>query len=288
MIENPHKRAEKSVKPGVIRRLASSLGWTRASYYLMSLFIALIVLIMYVWWPLVIEYTSTYNPSIPLWRQIDWLLIGIFLVMSLLIMSNANIKADLPIFAIGLVGGLVIESWGTQTELWVYYTNERPPLWIIPAWPIASLSIDRLYRLLRHYSRKLPEGLINGLHWMILPSFYTLMLVFVWPTLGKSLTVMALIFCAFLTLTPIDKRAIVLTFLAGSGLGYFLELWGTTRQCWTYYTLETPPLFAVLAHGMAAVAFWRVAELFKVFQPHLSRLLPHRLRKIISQTAATD
>jgi len=30
-----------------------------------------------------------------------------------------------------------------------------------------------------------------------------------------------------------------------------------TRECWTYYTLETPPLFAVLSHGMAAVAFWR-------------------------------
>jgi hypothetical protein len=56
-------------------------------------------------------------------------------------------------------------------------------------------------------------------------------------------------------------------------LGYFLELWGTTRQCWTYYTFETPPLFAVLAHGMAAVAFWRVADLVMLFRPHLKRLL---------------
>ncbi|HQN44168.1 MAG TPA: hypothetical protein PLA25_08540, partial [Anaerolineaceae bacterium] len=53
----------------------------------------------------------------------------------------------------------------------------------------------------------------------------------------------------------------VLTFAAGSGLGYFLELWGTTRYCWTYYTQQTPPLFAVLAHGLAAVAFWRVGRL---------------------------
>jgi hypothetical protein len=50
----------------------------------------------------------------------------------------------------------------------------------------------------------------------------------------------------------------VLTFLAGTGLGYFLERWGTTRECWTYYTHQTPPLFAVFAHGLAAVAFWRV------------------------------
>lgn len=56
----------------------------------------------------------------------------------------------------------------------------------------------------------------------------------------------------------------VLTFIAGISLGYFLELWGTTRLCWTYYTLDTPPLFAVLAHGMAAVAFWRVKELWLI------------------------
>ncbi len=54
-----------------------------------------------------------------------------------------------------------------------------------------------------------------------------------------------------------SSGAVLLTFLAGAGLGYFLELWGTTRQCWTYYTYQTPPLFAVLAHGMASVAFWR-------------------------------
>lgn len=52
--------------------------------------------------------------------------------------------------------------------------------------------------------------------------------------------------------------------LAGAGLGYFLELWGTTRECWTYYTLQTPPLFAVLAHGMAAVAFWRAGLVVKM------------------------
>jgi hypothetical protein len=67
----------------------------------------------------------------------------------------------------------------------------------------------------------------------------------------------SLILCILLILTPTDHRFALLTFIAGSGLGYYLELWGTTRQCWTYYTYQTPPLFAVLAHGMAAVAFWR-------------------------------
>jgi len=67
-----------------------------------------------------------------------------------------------------------------------------------------------------------------------------------------------------LILTPTDYRFAFLTFVAGAGLGYYLELWGTTRECWTYYTYQTPPLFAVLAHGMAAVAFWRAGLVLKM------------------------
>jgi hypothetical protein len=265
---------------GFLRSLADSLRWTPSSYYLMSSFLLLLFLIGYVWWPLLEEYIALFDPAIPLWRQIDWLLIGIFMAMSVLIMAQADIKSDLPIVVIGLMGGLVIESWGTQTLLWSYYTSERPPLWIIPAWPIASLSIDRLYGLLKQLTSRLPERAFTRLHWLALPVFYMLMLWFVWPTIDKSLTIMALAFCAFLTLTPVEPRAIVLTFIAGSGLGYFLELWGTTRQCWTYYTLQTPPLFAVLAHGMAAVAFWRVLHLFRLFWPKLAPGLISSVRRL--------
>jgi len=97
---------------------------------------------------------------------------------------------------------------------------------------------------------------------VLFPAFYALMLTFAWPTVGKSLTLMALVLCALWTLTPTGHRLALLTFVAGAGLGYFLERWGTTRLCWTYYTRQAPPLFAVLAHGMAAVAFWRVGLLF--------------------------
>ena len=126
-------------KNTIWEQIKKSFRWTRSSYYLLSVFLALVLLIGYVWWPLLVAYLQTYNPEISFWRQMDWLLLFDFLVMTILIMANADIKKDWTIFAIGLIGGLVIESWGTQTELWVYYTNERPPLWIIPAWPIASL-----------------------------------------------------------------------------------------------------------------------------------------------------
>lgn len=306
------------------QQLRAELRFTRSSTYLMSVFALTLFVLGYVWWPLAEEYLNQVNWQGRWWLQLDWLLIGIFLFMSFMLMAGANLRRDATIIFVGFIGGLVIESWGTQTEIWTYYTAERPPLWIIPAWPIASLTIDRIVYVLDkllgsgtpipvnseqltvnseqspftiHHSpftidhskvsqslnlsvsqlslstthpslepgsRNVPRTTFTWLYWLIFPVFYALMLWFVWPTLDKSFTLIALTLCALLILTPTNHRLAVLTFLAGAGLGYFLELWGTTRLCWTYYTRETPPLFAVLAHGMAAVAFWRSALLLKM------------------------
>ncbi len=278
-------------RPSFFHRFARILGWTRASYYLMSAFLATVFLITYIWWPLAEEALAYMDWQGPWWLYFDWLLVGIFLAMSILIMAGADLKKDIWIVGVGLLGGLVIESWGTQTEIWWYYTAERPPMWIIPAWPIASLSIDRLVRVLKQWKRSkpqpnvgpqnkartvadklAPEGWITGFYWLVFLSFFTLMLSFVWPTVDKSLTRMAIILVGFLILTPTDHRIAILTFLAGSGLGFALEYWGTTRECWTYYSLAKPPLFAVLAHGMAAVAFWRTSLVLQIFYQRFFRL----------------
>jgi hypothetical protein len=249
----------------LLKKTANLLGWTRDSYTIMGLLVLICGLVVYIWWPLAAEYLAQVDWHGQWWKQGDWLLVGIWLVMSLLLMARANIKADLPLIAIGMMGGLVIESWGTQTELWVYYTNERPPLWIIPAWPVAALTIDRLVRLIDHLlTDDLDRRWFVPVYWAGFAVFGALMVPFVWPTVDKSLTVMALVLCVLLIATPKDYRIATLTFLAGTGLGYFLELWGTTRLCWIYYTRQQPPAFAVVAHGMAAVAFWRVLLLAKV------------------------
>jgi len=241
--------------------------WTRDSSILLGGFLITIFLIVYIWWPLAEEYLAYVDWSGEWWRYMDWLLLGIFAFMSVTIISRANIKTDMLIIFVGICGGLAIESWGTQTNLWHYYTAERPPLWIIPAWPIASLSIDRITRFLNWIVERGKtdlRSLFTILYWITFASFLTLMLVFVSPTFDKSFTWFALTLCILLIFTPTDHRFAFLTFIAGSGLGYYLELWGTTRECWTYYTYQTPPLFAVLAHGMAAVAFWRAGLLVKV------------------------
>ena len=268
-----------------LRRALSLFGWTKHSSILFGGFLLTLFLIVYIWWPLAEEVLAYIDWSGPWWRYMDWLLIGIFLFMSLTIISRADLKTDSLIIFVGVFGGLAIESWGTQTNLWHYYTAERPPLWIIPAWPIANLSIDRITRFLdwllgkltTEFTENTEKALFKNFmssvlsvvnfktaYWSLFTGFYALMLFFVAPTFDKSYTWLSLLLCGLLILTPTDHRFAALTFLAGAGLGYYLELWGTTRECWTYYTLQKPPLFAVLAHGMAAVAFWRAGLVLKM------------------------
>jgi len=264
--------------------------WTRDSSILLGGFFVTVFLIVYLWWPLAEELLSYIDWKGRWWLYMDWLLLGVFLFMTVTIVARANLRTDVLIVFVGICGGLAIESWGTQTNLWHYYTAERPPLWIIPAWPIASLSIDRISRYLlfiitkatKQYEQKsaltfLPL-VFKTLYWLTFVSFLSLMLAFVSPTFDKSYTWLALILCVLLIATPTDHRFALLTFIAGTGLGYFLELWGTTRQCWMYYTNETPPFFAVLAHGMAAVAFWRtgllVKQVLEKLRPGMRRSLP--------------
>ena len=261
-------------------RIALTKLWTRDSSILLGGFFLTILLIIYIWWPLAVDYFAYVDWNGEWWRYIDWLLIGIFAFMSVTIITRANLKTDLLIIFVGTCGGLAIESWGTQTNLWHYYTAERPPLWIIPAWPIASLSIDRITRALDFLTTKVTKITevfrknafvtvvsfvfsFKTLYWFTFALFLFLMVIFVAPTFDKSYTWLSLILCILLILIPTDHRFAFLTFIAGAGLGYYLELWGTTRQCWTYYTYQMPPLFAVLAHGMAAVAFWRAGLTLK-------------------------
>ncbi len=275
-----------------MRRLPPLIRWSRSSTVLLSAFFTVIFLIIYIWWPLADEVLSYMDWKGPWWLYMDWLLVGLFLFMSLTIVARADLRRDALIIFVATIGGLVIEAWGTQTNLWFYYTNERPPLWIVPAWPIATLSIDRITRLLAYLvqsnegrlqrlSRALHGRLtVRVIYLLLFGAFLAIMVPFIWPTLGKPYTVLALLLCLLVILSPADQRRAVLVFISGAGLGYFLERWGTTRQCWTYYTFQTPPLFAVLAHGMAAVIFWRTGLVLQ--------WVATRLRAMILPAAAKE
>ena len=205
---------------------------------------------------------AAYNRYIDLSRGMDWLLLGIWLYMTAVLCWAIEPRRDVVRAVVGLGGGLFIEAWGTVTEIWHYFTAERPPLWIIPAWPVAALAIDRMSKGVEHLLQVagIGERGLRILWWLLLPPFTLYFAQFAWHTADLWATRIAFVFMAVVLVWPGRTRQDVALFLAGAGLGIFLEYWGTSRYCWTYYTREIPPMEAVLAHGFAAVAFQRAAD----------------------------
>jgi hypothetical protein len=199
---------------------------------------------------------AIWNRYIDLSQGMDWLLAGIWAFMTALLCWGIEPRRDLVRAAVGFGGGLYVETWGTVTSIWWYFTTERPPIWILPAWPVAAVAIDRLSRAL---DLVLPAGDLRAVWWAVLPPFVAGMTWFVWPYSSEPLTLLSIAAMVGVLCTPGRTRQDVTLMLAGAGLGVFLEYWGTSRHCWNYYTAEIPPPAAVLAHGFASVAFQRVA-----------------------------
>ncbi len=187
---------------------------------------------------------------------IDWLLTGIWAFMGALLLWRVRPVADLKLVFVAVCGGFLIEWWGTETLLWTYFTRERPPLWIIPAWPIAALTIDRLNHLVTRFAPWI-ESKLWPLYWIVVPVFIVVMADFFWPTVELTSSRVVLVLMVFVTVwKPRTGRDLAL-FITGATLGILLEYWGTSRRCWVYYTREVPPYQAILAHGFASIAFAR-------------------------------
>lgn len=235
-------------KPGFWQWLRA--GWDRRSLVALGLLIGVGALVGYRWSDLI-------DPS----GGMDWLLLGTWLWMAAMLTWSVSARRDLVFLAVGLVGGGVIEWWGTYSRIWSYFTLERPPLWILPAWPIATLAIDRMARMLdRGLPRNVPVSWFWIAYWVFVPSFVVSMIAFARHTVGITATQVVIALMAGVTLACRDPRRDFTLFAAGSLLGIFLEYWGTSRQCWTYYTGQIPPPVAAVAHGFAAIAFARGAD----------------------------
>lgn len=187
----------------------------------------------------------------------DWLLAATWVAMAALLCWGVSPRRDLVLLAVGFVGGGVIEWWGTTSRIWTYFTQERPPLWILPAWPIAAIAIDRLSRLFDRALGDRDERKFAVAYWLCLPAFVLWMIAFSRHSSELTSTRVVWALMIGVTLHCRHPRRDVAIFATGSFLGIFLEYWGTSRQCWTYYTGEVPPPVATFAHGFASVAFAR-------------------------------
>jgi hypothetical protein len=193
-------------------------------------------------------------------QPFDPLLAGLWVGMTLLLAWRIRPKRDLVLVFSACCGGFLIEWWGTTTELWTYFTSERPPLWIIPAWPVAALATDRLTMMIERLLPTRGTWRWRILYFGTLAAFVVAMFAFMKPGMATTSSRAVLVIMVVVTATPLQPRRDVALFAAGSALGWLLEYWGTTSHCWTYYTHQTPPLVTAFAHGFASVAFGRAAD----------------------------
>src|SRR5512135_1960002 len=62
------------------------------------------------------------------WEDFDPLLVFCWLLMVALGAFRFSLRKDAQLAAVAFVGGALIETWGTRSGLWTYFTNEKPPL----------------------------------------------------------------------------------------------------------------------------------------------------------------
>jgi hypothetical protein len=213
------------------------------------------------------------------WADFDPLLVVCWILMVVLGAFRFSLRRDLPLAGAAFVGGALIETWGTRSGLWTYFTHEAPPLFILPAWPVAALATERLTRGLDWWAHRMrwtaPARLWRVVYVLAMCVFC--MDLWAWTAAGRAhpTTAVAYALVAVTCCSSATHRRDVLLFVAGSLLGALLEYWGTTRQCWTYSDQKTPPVCAVLSHGFATVAFARAVHVahairYKMTSPRLA------------------
>mgnify|MGYP000035025436 FL=1 len=183
---------------------ALKAGYDRNSAFTLGLLLVTYATVALVW-----------NRYIDL-SQRDVLLVGIWVFMTALMCWGIAPRRDAVRALVGFARGLCIEAWGTVTEIWWYFTDERPPLWILPAWPVASIAIDRLARAT---DLVLPGGEHRLLWFLMLPPFVAGMSWWVWPYTNHPFTWFAMAMMIVVLLWPGDRRQDVTLMLAGAGLG---------------------------------------------------------------------
>ena len=193
------------------------------------------------------------------WSDVDWVLLGLWTGMAALLCRRVQPARDLVLAGVALAGGFVIEWWGTHTRLWRYFTGETPPAWILPAWPIAALAAVRLALVLERGGAGLRLNW-RVIYWVVLVSFSVGIFRFMWPSRGLWPSQAAAGLIVLVIAAGTAYRRDLCLFAAGSGLGLLLEYWGTTRECWSYYSGATLPLITAAAHGFAQVCYARTLD----------------------------
>jgi hypothetical protein len=125
------------------------------------------------------------------------------------------------------------EFWGTRLGLWTYYTGEAPPLWIVPAWSVGALVIERLAARARASSLSWP--LPASWLWPMMCAF--VLLSTSWLALtgpgGAWRWAGPFVVLAVLLWRRRPEDGVILA--VGAACVFFADLWGVTNNCWRYH-----------------------------------------------------
>ncbi|MDE2038572.1 MAG: hypothetical protein KGO96_03535 [Elusimicrobia bacterium] len=175
--------------------------------------------------------------------------------------------------------GWAAEAWGTRLGFWSYYTRERPPLWIIPAWMLGTLLVERAARALARHGR--PPALLDS---FLRPLCLLAVLVFCAPRLRDAVSWAGPAAAAVCLWLGAGRGEENWRLPAAMFLVFFADAWGAASQCWTYYLGRQPPALAAgIAFAMAfdaalAVGCLRLADAilpFTVFSLEIRDEEPH-------------
>lgn len=164
---------------------------------------------------------------------------GLMALTCWMLLFKADWRRDAPLAALAGAAGFAAEAWGTRTGLWTYYTGEQPPLWIIPAWALGAPVMERLSALAQqHWGARFGPGTMRAGYWALAAAALAWMSVFLWPwSHHPSAWVVLLLAAAVLMLRPAASRGFW-TLAVGMLMVSLADTWGTTNNCWRYYTQQ--------------------------------------------------
>ncbi|MBI5596696.1 MAG: hypothetical protein HY928_11450 [Elusimicrobia bacterium] len=163
---------------------------------------------------------------------------GILLYTLRVIPERADLRKDALRVALGFAAGYLAEAWGTRLGLWRYYTRETPPLWIVPAWPLGALVIERTAARWAPALSRLPAAAGRGLHALAILLVLSTFLLMAGPAIGHPATWAALAVVFWALFWRISARDLPVL-AAGAFCVLFADTWGTTNNCWRYW-LQRP------------------------------------------------
>lgn len=164
---------------------------------------------------------------------------GILLYTLRVIPEGAEPRRDALRVVLALAAGWAAEAWGTRLGLWRYYTGEKPPLWIVPAWALGAVVVERTAVRWSTPFVGMAARPRRALYGAAASAMLAVVAGFAWPTASQPATWAVFTAVAAALFWRADPGRDLPILAAGLMCVLFADTWGTTNGCWRYW-LQRP------------------------------------------------